>query len=277
MLQEKSLVVSLNVRKWAASKHDKKITDEVQAQHNASTDAGRYNKRLVAKTDLETIQKIESEARTFHYEKTLPWGENSERLLPSLLFQDYVAKMVELKGRFDSAVEDFVSKYPSVIEEAKIRLNGMFREADYPSLLNIRGKFDFKTTYMPVPDEDFRVSLSDNEISKLKDSVREEVTNRLSEAVKDTWQRVKDQLSHMKEKLSDPEGKFKNSLFGNVRDLIDLLPKLNVTGDDNIEKVCSEMSKLLVDPDAVRSDSNLRKEKAHEVSTILNKFDQFFS
>lgn len=277
MLQEKSLVVSLTIRKWAASKHDKKITDEVKEQHNASDDAGRYNKKLVAKKDIEAIQKIESEARNYHYEVTLPWGKNGERLLPAGLYMEYIEKLAQLKSKFDSAVNSFVAAYPDVIAEAKVRLNGMFKESDYPSLLQIREKFELTTGFMPVPDDDFRVKLSDTEINKLKESVRSEVTNRLSDAVRDTWDRIHDQLSHMKDRLHNTEAKFHNSLFENLRDLIDLLPKLNITGDENISKICVDMAGLLVDPDAVRNNVNLRKEKAEAVDQIMNKFGDFFS
>jgi hypothetical protein len=277
MLQEKSMVVSLKICKWTATKHDKKITNEVKENHNASDDAGRYNKRLVAKEHLEAIQKLESEARSYHYENTLPWGENGERLLPSENFQDYIAKTSLFKDKFDSAVIAFVADYPDIILDAKTRLNGMFKESDYPSVANIKDKFAFKTTFMPVPDADFRVSLSEAEISRLRSSVSDEITTRITEAVKSTWTRIQEQLSHIKDRLSDPEAKFKNSLFGNLRDLIDLLPRLNVTGDENIERICTEMSGLLVDPEAVRNDSKLRSEKAQEVTSILNKFDQFFA
>lgn len=277
MLQEKSLVVSLTVSKWTASKHDRKITDEVRDSHNASNDAGRYNKRLVAKEKLEAIQKIESAARNYHYEITLPWGKNGERLLPSTNYLEYVAKLMQFQSEFETAVSDFVAQYPGIVEEAKVRLNGMFRQQDYPSPLDIRSKFDFKTTFMPVPEEDFRVSLSDNEITKLKNSVNSEMTSRINEAVKDTWNRIKDQLVRMKDRLGTPDAIFKNSLFDNLASLIDLLPKLNVTNDENISKICTEMSSLLVDPEAVRNNSNLRSEKADQVDLIMNKFGEFFS
>jgi len=47
MLQENSLIVSLSVSQWTGRKHDKTITNEVHKSHNASDDAGRYNKLLV--------------------------------------------------------------------------------------------------------------------------------------------------------------------------------------------------------------------------------------
>lgn len=44
MLQTTSIVVSLSIGQWTARRLDKKVTNEVNTQHSASEDAGRYNK-----------------------------------------------------------------------------------------------------------------------------------------------------------------------------------------------------------------------------------------
>lgn len=276
MIQNNSLIVSLSISKWTARKHDKKITDEVRDQHNASHDAGRYNKLLAAKQFLEPIQKIESEARTFHYEKTLPWGDNNERLLPSAMFFEYESTMLRFKGDFEVAIAKFFDNYDDVIADAKVRLNGMFRESDYPKKADVLEKFAFKVGFMPVPEGDFRVNLSAEEVSRLKISVESEITNRMHNAVKDIWTRIKDQLVHMRERLSDPKAVFRDSLFDNLKDLIHLLPKLNITDDFSIAAVCDEMEKLIASPEAIRTNSNLRNQKAEEVQDVLNKFNTFF-
>lgn len=92
MLQKNSLIVSLSVSQWTARRHDKEITKEVKNTHNASEDAGRYNKLLVAKEHTDPINKVAGKARTFHYENTLPWGDNNERLLPTKNYFKYVKK-----------------------------------------------------------------------------------------------------------------------------------------------------------------------------------------
>ena len=80
----------------------------------------------------------------------------------------------------------------------------------------------------------------------------------------------------MKERLSDEKAIFRDSLFENLKELIDLLPKLNVTNDINIAKICNEMKSLVVSPDAVRNNVTLRNEKAQQVNDLLNKFGAYF-
>lgn len=278
MIKQKALIVGLSISKWSARKKDKKITDEVRDQHNASEDAGQYNKRLAKKEFLDPIQKIESEARTYHYSVTLPWGDNGDRILPSEQFFEYETKMLKFKNDFEQAADDFIHNYDDVIADAQKRLNGMFNGADYPRRNDIQEKFKFKMSYLPLSDtSDFRVDLSEEEVDRLKQSMETEITSRLDLAVKDIWVRIKDQLQHMKDRLSTKDAVFRDSLFDNLKELLHVLPKLNITGDPDIKLACDQMVNILADPNAVRNNSNLRVEKAQEVEKVLNQFNSFFS
>lgn len=276
MLQNSALIVSLSISQWSARKLDKKVTDEINISHNATADAGRYNKLLVSKAHTEAVQKITGKARTFHYENTLAWGDNNERLLPTANYMKYVQEMGMLKGEFDAAIAAFFSNYDAVIVEARIRLNGMFRDSDYPSKGDIQDKFAFNTSFMPVPSSDIRVGLSDSIMDALRANVETEINSRLGDAVKGIWERIKTQLSHMRDKLSTKDAIFRDSLFDNLTDLIELLPALNVTNDVNIAKICNEMKGLVVSPDSVRTNVALRITKADEVDAVMNKFKGFF-
>jgi hypothetical protein len=276
-LQTTSLIVIFSVSQWTARKHDKKVTDEVNTTHDADKDAGRYNKLLIAKKHIETIQRIAGKARVFHYENTLPWGDNSERLLPSKNYFQYITEMGKFKSEFEDSVGKFLVNYEGATNEARLRLGTMFNQSDYPSRVEVESKFGYKTTFLPVPDNDFRVTLSEAEVEKLRQSLNTEVTNRLTAAVSDTWTRIKDQLTKMKEKLKDNEAIFRDSLFGNLEELIELLPRLNVTNDINIAKICVEMKSLLADPELIRTNDSLRSQKAQDVEKVLSKFGSFFS
>jgi hypothetical protein len=276
MIQKSSLVVSLSISQWTARRHDKKITNEVREQHNASDDAGRYNKLLAAKSDLEAVSKAASAIRTFHYDHTIPWGDNNERLLKGDHYMDYLSELTKHISKFDNAADEVRDRMDRIIEDAKVRLNGMFNPNDYPSLYEIRDKYAVKVTFMPVPETDFRLNLSQQELDKLRGDVEMEVNTRLHLAVADTWKRIKDQLSHMRDKLRDEKAVFRDSLFENLKELIQLLPSLNVTDDQNLQLACTEMAQIMTSPDAVRANPDLRQIKADEVDKVLNQFSSFF-
>jgi hypothetical protein len=244
--------------------------------HHASDDAGRYNKLLVSKVHTDPINKVVGAARTFHYENTLCWGDNNERLLPTKNYFSYINEMSKFKAEFDNAVLHFFKNYDGVIAEARIRLNGMFKDSDYPSKNEIENKFAFRTSFMPVPSSDVRLGLDNEEVEKLKSEIEAEINERLSGAVKDIWKRIKEQLAHMRDKLADSDAIFRDSLYTNLKDLIDLLPKLNVTEDKTIAKVCADLQNLVSDPQLIRTNTIARAEASDSVDAILAKFQQFF-
>lgn len=273
-LTEKAILVNVQISQWTARKYDNKVTSEVNKKHK-TTDAGRFNKLLIGTKHLQEISQIANKARVYHYENTLPWSDVGERLLPSDNYFEYIGKLAELKSEFEAAVAKFEKEYPAMIEEAKINLNGLFVASEYPA--NIAQRFGIKSTFMPVPQmEDIRINISDNEVESIKQKVGAEINERFAGAQREIYARMVDQLQKMREKLADKKGIFRDSLFENILDLVKLLPKLNVTEDKNILSLCDEMKALYTDPESVRKDTKLRKEKVKEVDAVLAKIDSFF-
>ena len=278
-LASKALLANLNISQSSGRKHDKKVTREIEEAHNAQHgEAGRFNKMLTSKEFLAGIMKTAGAARQYLYENTLPWGDNGDRLLPSANYFDFIAGMQKFDRDFYAEVDKAENTFSEMLIEAQKRLNGLFSPADYPNIIEFRSKFNFKTCFMPIPETaDLRLDINQTEVNVLRQSIESEMNNRLTEAVSDTWSRIKDQLTKMKETLSDKDKIFRDSLFNNLKDIIALLPKLNVTNDSNINDICNEMQTLLVNPDEVRTNTMLRSKKAQEVNDLLNKFDSFFS
>lgn len=284
-LQTKAMIVNVNIRAWSGRALDRKITREVNQQHNADSDAGRYNKALVNKKYIEPLTKKAGEARNYHYENTLPWGDNGDRLLPSANFMEYTTKMNNFKIEYQQLATDFISQLWEIKEDAKIRLNGMYNEKDYPTALDLQTMFGMKIEFMPLPETDFRIDLTETELANLTKSVENSFRERTAAAMADIWDRIKKQLEHMKERLTtvntnkdgtQSPAKFHDTLFENLADIIALIPKLNVTEDANLNQICEELKPLLKDPDNVRGSAMLRSRTAQEVTNVLAKFEDFF-
>jgi hypothetical protein len=274
-LSEKALLVNLKISQWSGHKYDKNISKKIEKQHNAHN-AGRFNKNLIADAEIKEIQKIANSARTFLYGKTLPWGDNGDRLLPSNTYLDFVNEFRDFKVQFDAAASEFIRQYPALKEEARNRLNGMFLEDDYPSLSKIKTKFNIDVSFMPISDtDDFRVKIDDDEVSNLKNQIELEINSRITQATKSMWTRMKEAVAHMVEKLSDKDAIFRDSLVSNIRELIDVLPRLNFTEDEDIKDMLDTMKSLLVDPESLRTSRHLRNAKAEEAKAILNKISDF--
>lgn len=270
-LQDSAMLAALSIAQWSARKHDKTVTAEVDTAHGAK-DAGRYNKLLVAKESLEPVNQIASAARAHLYKVTLPWGENGERLLPAALFFEFSQSMKSFGDEFNTRVKAFAAIYPSLVQDARQRLGTLYDAADYPQTWEIVDKFTFKIDISPVASaDDFRVQLNQDYVDGIKADITQRMEARQTEAVKECWTRVRKVVTNMHERLKDEKAVFKDSLIGNARSLIDILPALNLTNDPELTNIAAELQTILMPPDRLRSDKGLRADTARKADAILAK------
>jgi hypothetical protein len=279
-LSSRAMLCSLSIGMWSARKHDPEASEEIAQRHGAQADAGRYHKVLLPKTALAEIQKIVSDARQEHYFMTLPWDDNGYRVLPAAAYMDHTERMRQLSDRFSPAVESLAQQFGQLVEEAKVRLGGLFRPEDYPSPEELRSKFSFETKVMPLPDAgDFRVTLGDEEKDRIKRQITAAVEASLQIASRELWQRLYEAVSHLAERLQaykvTEEGvkhPFRDSVVTNLVKLVDVLPKLNVTGDPELERLSAQVrASLLLDPQELRKSDSIRNETAKTASAIASR------
>jgi hypothetical protein len=279
-LSAKAMLCSLSITMWSARKHDPDASQEIAANHGAQADAGRYHKLLLPKQALGEIQKIVSEARQEHYFLTLPWDDNGYRVLPAAAYLDHVEKMQALSSRFAISADSLERQFSSLVQQARLRLGGLFREKDYPGARELRAKFSFETRVMPLPDAgDFRVSLGEEEKARIQRQITAAVESSLQVGSRELWYRLYDAVRHMAERLNayrtteqGVEHPFRDSVVGNLVKLVEVLPKLNVTGDADLERLTSEVrASLLVDPKQLRQSEAARAETARAASEIAQQ------
>jgi hypothetical protein len=264
MLQEKAVITRFNVSAWTARRYDKKVTQKIENEYSAH-DAGRFNKILIAEDAIKAYQQIAGEARTAHYSLTLPWGDNGDRLLPVAAMEKYKAMMEKYRERYTEQVNLFCGSYPSLIEDAKIRLNGMFNNDDYPDVFEINRKFDFAVRYYPVPTSgDFRLNLDMQEIEAMKAELSLETDRLKSEAIKSLWERIYYPVARMVERLSKSDAVFRDSLVGNVLEVLEVVDALNFEDNPEISAIRERISNMLsgIAPETLRQSRRIREQVA---------------
>jgi len=272
-LSSRALLTQLHIHIWTARRYDRKISAEVATQHNTKEEAGRYNKRLLPfeAESYDTVKLIGGQARTFHYEQTLPWGEDGIRILPSTNYFEYTTAMAEFRDKFEAAAKEFCKQYPDLRKAAKKALNGMYRDDDYPEDRAISYKFGFETGFLPFPDAgDFRVKLGNDQVSLVRERITRQVEDATRIAMRDLWQRLYSAVETMSDKLHDPKAIFRDTLVGNLRELCQLLPRLNFTHDQELEAMRARIEQELAryTPDALRTDDMLRASVAQQAANI---------
>jgi hypothetical protein len=278
MIQERAMLVKLNISQWTGRKKDQKVTKETNAFYGAADASGYYSKALIPKQAVKPISQVVSTARAFHYENTLPWGDNGERLLPSKNYLDYTRKMHEFANQFDDQVRIFLETYPELISRAKQFLNQMFDEQDYPDIQKLETRFAFTTQITPVTSaEDFRVDLAHEEVTAIRRQIEHQARKAQAEAMASLWQRLYDVVSKMADRLEEEGAVFRDSLVNNIKDLTALLPKLNIAEDPDLERMTEQVTRRLcaVPPEVLRRDREARKETADQAKAVLRRMDYF--
>lgn len=284
-LTERAMLVDLTVSMWMAVKHDKRVSQEVADNHQSDSKMGRYLKNLVAPEALENLAKLRVKWAAEHRRRTLPWMDGGQRILSSAGYFAYMQKKAEFEREWDELVADFVAQYPRHYVEAQVRLNGLFRADDYPHPSRIADRFSAVTTFSNMPSAaDFRVQLGEGETVRIKAEIERSTQDALAAAMENAWSRIKDVCERMVKRLSEyqvtpdgTKGRFNDTLVGNVKDLVDILPTLNVTESVELSVFTKRMRDELLKYDAqtLRESLVARKETADAAEKILKNVADF--
>ena len=272
-LSNKAMLVRLAIRQWSVRKYDRNVTQKIANDYQTTVDSGRYTKVLLAVNAIRKMSKIANEVRSYHYERTLPWYDWGPRLLPAANYLEYTQKIQFYKTEFEKAVNEFVQNYQTYIDEAKNRLNGMFNQSDYPDPAAISSFYGFKVSVDPLPDkDDFRVSLGESEVAAIQADIETRTREAQAAGMRELWTRLHDAVNSMVERLSDDKAIFRDSLVGNLSEIVALLPKMNVMEDADLEAMRRDVEKRLCGykPDQLRTDKHSRREAAKAAKAILD-------
>jgi hypothetical protein len=277
MITDRAMLAAVHISIWTAVKHDRKVSTDVAHRHGAHQGAGRYNKQLLRGADkLEELRTLAGQFRQYFYKVTLPWSDEGPRLLPGDFYYEVMVRMREFEAAFDQGVESFLGVYPQYIEQVKPELNGLFREEDYPSVEKLRKKFAIKLEILPIQSgADFRVQMSAEERARVAREIDADVREHLSRGSEDLWKRLREVVSHMVDRLNEPESRFHASMVTNVFDLVEILPRLNVNGDPDLDRFAGEVRQRLCNHTAqdLKKNEFLRAATATDAAAIVSRMD----
>lgn len=276
-LQERALLVRLATGRWYGRGTDSNVVSDVREKAKATGDVGTFTKRLMERQHLASIDAVVNDARRYHKEMTLAWGSEF-RILSSDLFLDYRATMSDYQSKFEKEVREFLSKFDKLRDAEKIRLGGLYREEDYPSHDGLKSRFYMQTRFESVPDaDDFRVRLGGEDIALVKKQIQEQVMEGLQEATVEIWTRVHDLVKKLRDVLKKSDAGVRVALFDNLKEIVTIMPRLNLMGDKHIGEITARITKELLAEDvgAVKDDDHLRAALAKKADSILEAMSEF--
>lgn len=279
---QNAFLVRLSISVWTARKLDKPATKTAKASAGASDKAGvKVYKSVIAADALDAIATLANAARMEHRKRTVPWAYDGPGAITAQGYPQYKAVMLTLEREFNAAVARFYAVYEQEREAARAFLGNMFDLADYPDSNSLRSKFAFAVTSEPLPDADnFRVAgLAPEHIEEIKQDIKDNNAKALDNANATAWSRVIEKVEKLKLGLEGykpavnggkVEGKFHDSLIGNISELADLLPSINVAADPELTRIGQKLIALTAyGPQDLRDSDALRAEVVKQAGMVL--------
>ncbi len=273
----KAVLVKLSIRTFSNTRQDAQITDEVRKSKELGHGAGRWIKHLFPEEAFAPIREAAGDWRRRHYDLTLPW-EEGYRLLPAGAHEGYEAEFNTARALFWSRFEQFNIKYDEWFSKAKEMHNGTFDKALYPSQRDMQKHFGMCAEFCPIPKASHFIQsgIASEAVEAMKKELEERNQKRVQAAVEDTWNRLMTPVQAIADKLSDKESIFRDSLIANVKQIVGLIPSLNLTGDSSLAKTAKAIEDKFanIDPEALRTNKEIRKDVCAAARAMLKNFGE---
>ena len=299
-LASSAMLVELNISNWSGRKKDNRASADVTSQNYAATGVANVNKKLLAdNADLKAIQTHVTAMRNMHAAMTMPWSNSGLRLLPTAQYFKYTGAMSDMENKFWGLVNAFLINYHDAVIDVQMLLGDLFSRDDYPTAEELQRKYRVHINYMPLPDAgDFRIDISNEALREVKEQYADFYTTQYNTAMNDVWTRLHEALTNMSERLdyvdtgemetyytkptkTNPNGLlmsrkagvkyFKDSLVGNVNDMVELLRVCNVTSSPQMAQMADKLEEAMagVTPDGLREDDTFRAETKRAVDDAI--------
>jgi hypothetical protein len=283
-LSSSAQLVTVEVNVWTATKQDKQISNEVTSAKNASTDAGKFTKNLLSNSpDHKALLNYRQTVYNWLQRCTFDWA-GSVRLLPTFSIEKFMKEWASHEVEFNKLLDNFISKYPTIVSDAAFKQGDMFNRSEYPEPEDIRRRFRLKLFVTKVPENDFR---SGGIATAIADDLEQHYNNQIEEIVNKSMEEASERLIEIASRISnactevtpDDDGKVKRkkvyeTTISQARDICETLKHFNLTNNQQLESARAQLEEALsgVTLEDLRESSYVRSTVKDSVDDMLNKF-----
>jgi len=231
------MTVTVHVKLWEGKRTDKTASQEVIENKKANHRSGRFIKNLVDHNKyIKPLEQIRTRSKALLYKYAMNWSYGV-RVLTVDAYPTLKEEIDKLRVEYKKAVTNFIdNQYEVAKEEAKKELEGLgnlFDEHDYPNAAELRDKFEIQFYVTPFPTE-VSLDLPESMKNEIKADMEKAITDRTRAAVTELVDRLDKALSDFGTRVQKDPKKWRDTTVTNLREILDLAPMLNVTGDTKI-------------------------------------------
>ena len=286
-LTTRALLVNLTITAWSARRTDREAGNAVAAKFGSDAGMGQYRKYLIDPAAIDPIINFATSCRDEFRRRSAPWGDNGDRIMRADGYNAFLTEFHARRDRWEELTADLYARYPQLVNEAALKLNGLWHMSEYPTMANLMTRFAFGWDISGV-NPDFRVELGDEEVARIRRDIEARIQALTEQAMQDTASKIREVVGHMSERLhaykpsandARAAGAFRDTLVENIRELVAVIPSLNITGSPEIDAIAARMAADLCAHDAstLRDSEAVRVQVADAADEILASLKGFIA
>ncbi len=238
----------------------------------------KVSKTLLESPELDAIKKADGKMRTWLYNTCLPF-DLGIMLLPVGLIEQAETRMQAYKAEREALIEAFIAVYPQLCHEAETKLGSLYREAEYPSVAEIRQRYTFTWNYttFSVPGHLKNISAAFFEAEQKKAAeTMKEASEEIIGLMRGTLYEL---VSHLQERLTPTDdGRpriLKESAIRNLNEFLDSFDLRNVTNDAELAAQVAKARTIISGTNAaqLRSNAELKSAVLQGLDGVLSSLD----
>jgi len=273
---KKGVLIQLTIGCWnGATKISKKKLKEV-----FGSDWTKAEKELINPKEIKAMVKLGSEARQgFLYKRTVPFPIKGAVICSFEALEAIDRGLQERQDYYMQKVNDFVSRYPQLKEEARQELepHDLYNEEDYPT--NILDKFYFTWRYFNISSPDNDQMISPDIIRREREKFIATMEEAREEGVKalrlEFSKLVQTSISQLTPKPDGSRKKIYDSMTGNFYEFFETFKTRNIFNDETLNGLLDQARGIIagVTTNDLKESEDLRKVVQENMNSLSNQLD----
>lgn len=282
-IKNSCVLVRCTVGKQSSSVRDDGLGYGIDAAHHSDRRTLVHKKIFKNSQRFKKVQSAYTGVYQYYVNNSLPW-DNGSRIIPSHRVVDFMGEINQKKVTAQTALDEFINNYHQEVAEDMASAGNLLQSNDYPTPEQVRSRFYTGVSLSPVPGaDDFRVieGLDEADVENLISDARNEEQKRCEDAVKECWHRLYKVVNHMCDRLSEygkgEKDRLHKSIVTNVTETVDVLRRLNITGDQALDDVLNEIQSELdsVDIEKFKAFKDEREQTVSKMNEIMSRMGFF--
>ena len=254
-IQNVGLMVSVSFTNPKMRVSDKQVTRDAEVEHRAHG-ALHTTRRLYPKHITAPIIAMDSAVRNYlKGVSACQFGNTGAYLIHKNKALEVSSRLKQFRIEREQLITAFAQNWSRVMDEARVEQGDLFDESVYPDIHEVTSGFSMTVSMLPVGQA------TSGFFEDLEDDIREAVTEQVraserlvvDQAVRVPLTRILEAVLNIHDKLSRVDSRVHDSLMDTLKELVETLPALNITGNETVERLYDYCRRNILRPvDQVR-------------------------